>query len=275
MGLFSSLVAGALSGGLGLFQDEVNRRHAGDTEARNLHWSRRAIQDRVRDAERAGIHPLYALGASTSTPMAQHVDGSGIASMGQNINEAVQRQMDRPTRDRIRLEEQLLALQMAKTSAETDEIRQRMALDLNRTTQGGGIPTTGLGLRLDPGQDKPMAGQDSGIYELVPPERKTSPPGMPGVESGLIPGFAQYTLPGGLNALLPASEEGISEVFENVPFWLWPSIWKINKDHYGEEHMNQIFKKINPLSGTLRFGNKYKKKEQWKRRFPGYDYSPK
>jgi len=69
---------------------------------RNLNQT--AIQDRVADAEKAGIHPLYALGASLNPGGVSMPDQSGstlgdrLSNMGQNISRAMMAKQSREER---------------------------------------------------------------------------------------------------------------------------------------------------------------------------------
>lgn len=81
-------------------QRTANAQRDQDYE-RQLHFAQNGIQWRAADAKAAGIHPLYALGANTSTfsPSAVSVGapsiqadtgmGSAVASMGQDIGRAI------------------------------------------------------------------------------------------------------------------------------------------------------------------------------------------
>lgn len=60
-------------------------------DLRQREFAQQGIQWRVKDAERAGIHPLYALGANTPTysPAQTGTGDGGIAGAGQDLGRAV------------------------------------------------------------------------------------------------------------------------------------------------------------------------------------------
>ncbi|WNK12680.1 MAG: DNA pilot protein [Microvirus sp.] len=104
-----------------------------------------AIQDRVADAEKAGIHPLYALGASLNPGGVSMPDqGSGnrlgdrLSNMGQNISRAVMAKQSQ--------EERGLAVQSAKLDLEGKSLQNQILRSqlINAQSQlGPGIDGTG------------------------------------------------------------------------------------------------------------------------------------
>lgn len=52
-------------------------------------FAQSGVQWKVQDAEKAGIHPLYALGAQTTSYQPTQVGDMGIAQAGQNIGRAI------------------------------------------------------------------------------------------------------------------------------------------------------------------------------------------
>lgn len=94
-------------------------------------FAKKGIQWRVKDAQKAGIHPLYALGAQTSqfSPIAITGNdfGAGVAAAGQDIGRAIdatrtagsqagaiQKTMQDLTVQRMGLENELLSAQIAR-----------------------------------------------------------------------------------------------------------------------------------------------------------------
>lgn len=76
--------------------NEANARQAAQNRADQFHFAENSIKMRVDDANRAGIHPLYALGSpgmSFSPVAVGHTAetgmGNALAGMGQNISRAV------------------------------------------------------------------------------------------------------------------------------------------------------------------------------------------
>lgn len=235
--------AGATIGG-GLLDHFLNKDSSDDAFEKSLHHSKRAIRDRVRDAELAGIHPLYALGASTSTPSPMVFEsrlGESMSRAGQDVSNVVSRQMDKEGRRRAILEEHMLAAQIAKLQAEKNLVDQEALRLLDQNRGPGSIHS------FDPGRQGIGGQQDSGLYDIVPPDRSTTRPGEPGIEAGPSPAFKPYTLPGlGLEVLLPAGTD-VGETLENVKWYMWPTIYAVNKRYYGKEHADKLLKWANPF----------------------------
>ena len=123
--------AGAsLLGGL-LGQNSQKKQMQAQIDAQR-EFAQSGIQWKVADAEKAGVHPLYALGAQTTAFSPIGVGGSplaeGISQAGQSIERGMmakasdgdrgfQAKMQALTLQRGELESQLLASQIARTNA--------------------------------------------------------------------------------------------------------------------------------------------------------------
>lgn len=95
--VFSGLSNIASSALTGLFQSRANKKNA----RLQRQFAQNSIQWRVADAERAGVHPIYALGAPTmsASPSYAGTDFSGLASAGQDIGRAIKATSSQATRD--------------------------------------------------------------------------------------------------------------------------------------------------------------------------------
>lgn len=142
------MIGSVISAGASLIGGLMNRSAAKDAQAANermaekniklqKQFAQEGIRWKVQDAEAAGIHPAFALGANTNsfTPVnysatADNSMGNAIASMGQDIGSAVNR--TRTAGERVdaftqaarklsltkgALENELLASQIAKLKA--------------------------------------------------------------------------------------------------------------------------------------------------------------
>lgn len=81
----ASLAGGALSA--------ITSKQSGDREyERQKEFAQNGIRWRVEDAKAAGIHPIFAIGANTSTYSPQAAVGTdyGISQAGQNIGRAIE-----------------------------------------------------------------------------------------------------------------------------------------------------------------------------------------
>lgn len=86
---FGNFLGSLASIGGKIFDSQNARSQANKERDRQHMYATSGIQMRVKDAQKAGIHPLYALGASTYSPSTV-VGGTDYGSMGQDISRAVQ-----------------------------------------------------------------------------------------------------------------------------------------------------------------------------------------
>lgn len=96
-------VGSLIGGGVSASQSKANSRLNYEAQKE---FAQNGIRWRVEDAKRAGIHPLYALGANTASfsPVQGYGGDFGVsdafANFGQGIDRAVQAKMTRQERDR-------------------------------------------------------------------------------------------------------------------------------------------------------------------------------
>lgn len=115
-----------------------------------------AIQIRVADANKAGVNPLYALGAPTFTPSPSPL-GSSLADAGQDISRAVDASLD-PTEKLDRFQAMAQDLTLKRMGLEN----MVLAGQVRRVTQAGSPPAA-------PGGAKPIIdGQGDGRVPLDP-----------------------------------------------------------------------------------------------------------
>lgn len=96
--MWSGLAAAGIAAGASLLGGALNKHNANASFDRNLDAQREFAQNgirwRVADAKAAGLHPLAALGAQTTSYSPQAYDSTDYASMlgnmGQNIGRAIQ-----------------------------------------------------------------------------------------------------------------------------------------------------------------------------------------
>ncbi|WNK15132.1 MAG: DNA pilot protein [Microvirus sp.] len=81
------------------------------------------IQRRVEDAKRAGVSPLFALGANVS-PSPVHEVGSTFSRMGQDFTRALSADMDAPSRGASKA---MMALQLERGGLENELLRRQIA----------------------------------------------------------------------------------------------------------------------------------------------------
>lgn len=171
-------------------------------------FAQNGVSWRVADAKRAGIHPLYALGAqvSSASPVAAFQNsgfsGSGFAEAGQHIGRAVQAGLS----DKDRIGAKLETLQLERGELENELLRSQIARE--KAQLGPPMPlASGPGLFGSTG-----AGNTIIPVTEVPLERVTPQPGMPWQESGSISELGFSRTPTGL---VPVPSKDVKDRIED------------------------------------------------------------
>lgn len=143
MGFFDGAASGLISGALGLLGGGVSaitgKQNADREYERQKEFAQNGIRWKVADAKAAGIHPLYAIGANTSTYSPQAAVGTdfGLAKAGQDIGRAIEAGQTRQERQEAQsiqnkyYEAQIknVDAQTRQHEAQTDAIRQGIIND--------------------------------------------------------------------------------------------------------------------------------------------------
>lgn len=152
---------------------------------RQKEFAQNQIQWRVKDAQAAGIHPLYALGAQGVSYAPQAATGLdlGFGEMSQDLSRAMQANMDRRERFELQQWERQRAaaadaLAMEKHRAELALIGSETQLNYAQTKR------TLQGDQLGPGV--PYAGAAPGDVAPLPSQPIVGSVGNPGVQPGVI-----------------------------------------------------------------------------------------
>jgi hypothetical protein len=123
-------------------------------------FAKRGIRWKVRDAKKAGIHPLVAMGANTMSYTPQHIDGGGpdpkrmamanaVTNMGQDIGRAVMQQKSPEERSIERMQMQNMKLQ---NDILTAEVASKVAR-IGQQTYGAGVQSMDLQRTKSPSSD--------------------------------------------------------------------------------------------------------------------------
>lgn len=130
--MLGSLISAGASLLGGLFGKSSQKKQMEAQIDAQRQFAQNGIRWKVEDAQKAGVHPLYALGASTNSFSPIGIGGDplaeGIANAGQDIGRAVAAKQTAPERafstqmqalqlQRGQLENQLLASQLARQNA--------------------------------------------------------------------------------------------------------------------------------------------------------------
>lgn len=144
------MLGSLISAGANLLGGLLGNKAAKKERDTQIAFAQNGIQWKVKDAEAAGIHPLFALGAPTSSysPISTGGGlGEGVAAMGQDLGRAAdaakapQQKMDAYTA-------RLQALQLERGSLENTLLRNQI---INEQRVAGQPPAVG-GKSIIPGQ---------------------------------------------------------------------------------------------------------------------------
>lgn len=192
-------------------QARSNERAAARNRDAQEEFARMGVRWKVEDAKAAGIHPLYALGANTTSFTPSYVGDTSQADMirdtGQNINRAIQatassddRKVNQLRLEGLALDNDLKRAEIAKTKAQI----------------GPPMPLPGQ-TDFVPGQ-----GNSSELVTTVPSKKVASQPGKPFQEAGWRPDVSFARTATGLTPMIP---EGLSESLEDdligKAMWRW------------------------------------------------------
>lgn len=167
---FVPVIGSALGGLFGSSEASKNRKMQKEFAQNGIRW-------RVQDAQKAGIHPLYALGAQVTPFSPVQVGDGGFTQMGQDLGRALT--ATRTQGERVdAYTKAAQALNLQKTQAEIDLIKANTARALAPESQA---PFPGSSY-LIPGQTQ------SGLVQDGPMQRAASiaTGGGPFSESGRI-----------------------------------------------------------------------------------------
>jgi len=126
-------------------QNQANEKAREKEYAQQKEFAQSGIQWKVDDARKAGIHPLYALGANTVSYSPQSVGGadfSHIADAGQNIGRAIDATRSNPAKG---IAAAVTAVQLEGLQLDNDIKRAQLNSALATARQAGnppGMPST-------------------------------------------------------------------------------------------------------------------------------------
>ncbi len=163
-----------------------------------------SVQRRVADARSAGIHPLFALGASAGASPTMHAGGSPAP---RGMTDAIQSTANRVARAQLGklspTEQRAMDARSLRDEAEAGFLNSKtaqMGQSLVSRGHDGGVVTYGI-----PGEDIAY-----GPGEFFNPLVSTSK--RPGVESGTHPAMREILLPDGSKQEIYSPELGLDEI---------------------------------------------------------------
>lgn len=168
------MIGPLIAAGASLAGSLLGRSDAKRQEANQREFAQNGIQWKVNDAKKAGIHPLYALGAQTVS-YSPVTAGTDFSAIGQNLGRAMD--ATRTGSQRIDAYTQTVQeLQLKRMGLENELLSSQIA----NIRQAGGNPQF-------PGDKFLLDGQaSSGLVKDGPLKRVNANPGQPSAEPGAI-----------------------------------------------------------------------------------------
>lgn len=252
-------VAGAIippliTGGMSLLGGMLSNEYNEDMMVHNQNFQREVLSNQLQwrknDAERAGIHPVYAMGAGTASTFPIALDdhmGPALRDMGQSVGGAVSRILDREAREKHQLDMALGAAQLE----ESDARKQMYLSEAARNRQVPAAPMPGLGVQKEtPGEVRGSFegfGQDAGIpgtgaIDLKPSEQISSKEGNPDVTAGVHPGYEERNFRG-MPMLFPQTAgESPEEIVSEMSLPAYIGLLMLNQRTYGGNWLEDFMK---------------------------------
>lgn len=202
---------------VGRFVDnELMRRQSSKAYDRQKEFAQAGVQWRVKDAQAAGVHPLYALGANVSSYAPQSVFDPGFSQMGQDVSRAARATMTSEQRVDLEMRRALVGSQIQESDARRDLLYAQAArtrMESGPAFPSGGVPSS------DPASYHAPLGSGIGHRDMVavkPSETSSRSSRDASTEAAVPPFFKEYEFRPGFRAALPGKEaaealEGVSE----------------------------------------------------------------
>ncbi|AZL83016.1 DNA pilot protein [Apis mellifera associated microvirus 41] len=170
---------GGLAGGV--IDKVFGDRSADKAYQQQKEFAQSGIQWRVEDAKKAGIHPLYALGAQTHQFSPTTV-GTDFAGVGQNLGRAIDATRTSGQRNDA-VSKTMQDLELTRMSLSNDLLRQQIAAaSLATARQASSVPAM-----ASPGDRYLIEGQgNSPLVQSVPLERTAVDPDRMHQEAGAV-----------------------------------------------------------------------------------------
>lgn len=225
-------------------ENRIEREMAREFAQHGVRW-------KVEDAKAAGLHPLYAVGASGATYSPSISTGGGvgeaISRMGQNISRGVYASATKEEREKHDLELAVLRSTVGENDARANYYNSEAARNAQTANASKPIPM--------PDQIKPK-----------PDEQVSHRSSDASQGAGTHPAFREYTISKyGLKMDLPYSEEGPGESLENIPWYMWPVVIQHNRAKYGSDWGQRFIQEYMYDSPPVYRSNSERPSERFKR----------
>ncbi len=171
-----------------------------------------SIQRRVADARAAGVHPLFALGASVGASPTTVSGRGGSGALSRGLDRAGHLRANRGVND---AQEKSLLASAARDEAQAQVLLSREAREVQELQMRG---RDGLGVQTTP----------LGTVDVRPAEQITTDPKNKGIQAGINPGMQKITMPDGTT--LHVASKALKDATEDSGIFFW---WKFQMDRLG------------------------------------------
>lgn len=250
--LFSNVVQGA-SGALGGLPfdlygagaaDRANRRAMQKQYDLGVQFDSTAIQRRVQDAEKAGVHPLFALGASPAQGPSLSVVPSEKGEAFRSVSRSIANKMSPMDKALQMAQLKVLEAQASKDFAMAQSYSSEYAMNGQRTNTTGAAPV--------------------GAVDVIPKQITSRSPHQMYLSAGVDPAMQEVQVPSGGTRFVPS--KAMAEIYEALGEILGPL----------QAGYDMVQATINRRAEKY-FGNKlYKKnkmpREEFERLYYGWPY---
>lgn len=234
--MLGALIGAAASIGGGLLASSSAKKAAAKQAALQREFAQNAIQWKAEDARKAGISPLYALGANTTSYQPVSTGGSdyGLSQAGQDIGRAIDAQNSAGGRA------QHFAVALARTQLEGAQLdnefkRVELASAVARHNQAG-TPPPYPSMETVPH----VPGQGNSTLEVTRKMSPSSPIAGTHVEAGVAPEVSFYRTKHGWAPMIP---QNLGEAMESQP--LGSLLWAMRNQvmpWFKNEYKSEPFK---------------------------------
>lgn len=200
-------------------------------------------QVRVDDAKKAGLHPLYALGAQVpnfSPITTQPVQQNDWAAMGQGIDRAIGTKMSAEDRELYQLNKANLAAQIGESDARKQLLEAEAFKARQESFQSVPVPIENFrpsGIPIPSSNIAALNTAPTGMVQVKPPDLPTSNPGDKSAMSGNPPGWRKFALASDLDIWLPGEAGGnmtdAMESMEDSILFKW-MVYEENRKRQGD-----------------------------------------
>lgn len=277
-------IAGALIGAGANVIGGIASHFSGRSQASmQKRFAKRGISWRVKDAKRAGLHPLYALGAQVPSysPVSDSL-GESLSAAGQNIGSAIAARMTPIQKKLVDLELAQAEANLNKTYEEQAFIRSERLRNIVGQFQW--LPEPNAKESGSVSNASVFGGQAIPVSQAIPPNYVT--PKAPDLYShdprtntvaGVPKGWRGFEQPSGLKVYYPTSGTDLAEakesVFESLANMLeWYSVNARMNPNWNWE-IAQEYMPPNVFNGIWNIRSHFKRGwEGFGKRVPRYDY---